>query len=453
MKQYGTAETRPRAGEIRPKPAGREYGRRCFRPANARRGIEFHQDPPEDWLAPAPRATRGTMNRLTSAGRSRRRRDKMRDAGSTRPGRGSLANRLHFKHWIHALLAPLFIILTLTQARSEPLQHTLDRIIRDDKVPGAVLLVSGPSGRQIVAAGIANKATGEAMRPDSRFYIASSGKLVTTVTILQMVGEGHIGINDRIFDTVKSIPGITSLANIRRVTLAQLLTHRSGLPDYYTDRFTRQAEQLRNKLFTADESLAFAYDGNAENEPGEAYNYSNTNFVLLGRIAETLGRSSYAELARQRVFIPAGMDSTTVGANKATPHLAHGYVKDDDGNLEDVSFNGWNAITGDGAIVTTATDTESLLFVLFRDGKLLRQNELKLAQTVARGNDDAGYGHGIEISEGHWGTMYGHSGYIPGFTAEVWYIPSLKLAVVFFCNGDRAGGGDVVQQAVNAWLR
>jgi D-alanyl-D-alanine carboxypeptidase len=376
-----------------------------------------------------------------------------RNAGAKRLERGSRANRIHVKCWIHALLAPLFIILTLTQARAESLQRTIDRIIRDDKVPGAVLLVSGPSGRQVVAAGIANKATGEAMRPDSRFYIASSGKLVTTVTILQMVGEGRVGINDRIFDTVKSIPGITRLANITQVTLAQLLTHRSGLPDYYTDRFTSLADQHRDKLFTADESLAFAYDADAENEPGAAYNYSNTNFVLLGRIAEILGRSSYAELTRQRVFVPAGMGSTTIGANKTTPHLAHGYVKDDDGKLQDVSFNGWNAITGDGAIVTTAADYESLLFALFRDGKLLPPNELELAQSVARGNGDAGYGHGIEISDGHWGVMYGHSGYIPGFTAEVWYIPSLKLAVVFFCNGDRAGGGDVVEQAVTAWLR
>lgn len=350
------------------------------------------------------------------------------------------------------LLVLLFTALAASPLHAESLQMVIDDIVRHDKVPGAVLLVSGPSGREIVAAGIADRATNAPMRPDSRFYIASSGKLITTAAMLQLIGEGRIGINDKVFGTLKPVPGIARLANIRTVTLAQLLTHRSGIPDYYSDSFTEQAEKQRDKRFTADESVAFAYGSDAENEPGEAFDYSNTNFVLLGRIAEILTGSSYADLVRRRVFTPAGMTSTTVGADKTTPNLAHGYAKSDDGDLQDVSFNGWNAITGDGAIVTAAADCEALLFAMFRDGKLLTPDETKLAESVARGNEDAGYGHGIEIGAGKRGTMVGHSGYIPGFTAEVWYLPALKLAVVFFCNGDREDGGDVIAQAVNAYL-
>jgi len=116
----------------------------------------------------------------------------------------------------------LIVLMLLAHAAmpawAGPIQPLLDRLVKEERLPGAVLLVSGPAGRQIAAA------------PHTRFYIASSGKLVTATMALQLVQEGRLGLSDPVLPWVSDIEGITGLRNIRVVTLEQLLKHRSGLP-------------------------------------------------------------------------------------------------------------------------------------------------------------------------------------------------------------------------------
>jgi D-alanyl-D-alanine carboxypeptidase len=81
-------------------------------------------------------------------------------------------------------------------AGAEPVQELLDRLVAREKLPGAVLLVSGPAGRVVATAGLANLKTREPVTPQTRFYIASSGKLVTAVATLQLVQEGKLKLND-----------------------------------------------------------------------------------------------------------------------------------------------------------------------------------------------------------------------------------------------------------------
>ena len=128
----------------------------------------------------------------------------------------------------------LIVLMLLAHAAmpawAGPIQPLLDRLVKEERLPGAVLLVSGPEGRQIAAAGVANRQTLEPMTPHTRFYIASSGKLVTATMALQLVQEGRLGLSDPVLPWVSDIEGITGLRNIRVVTLEQLLKHRSGLP-------------------------------------------------------------------------------------------------------------------------------------------------------------------------------------------------------------------------------
>jgi D-alanyl-D-alanine carboxypeptidase len=355
--------------------------------------------------------------------------------------------------WLMAISPGLLGLALSCAAQAQSLQATLDRIVRQDRLPGAVLLVSGPRGRQLVASGRAAMRPDMPMRTDSRFYIASSGKLVTTSAILQLIAEGRIALGDRIYATVKVIPNIERLANVREVTLAQLLSHRSGMAEYYDERFTRAADRHKGRTFSADESLGFAFGEDAEDRPDKAYSYNNTNFVLLGRIIELLDRSSYGQSVKRRIFDRVGMGASGVGARRGGPNLAHAYVRDGDGPWRDVSHGGWNSITGDGAIITTAADYEAFLFALFRDGGLVPARELRVALSAAPGNKEAGYGHGVEIAATQWGPIWGHSGYIPGFTAETWYAPRLKTALVFMTNGDRARDSDVVSQILRTYLR
>ena len=341
--------------------------------------------------------------------------------------------------------------------RAGPVQVFLDRLVEQENLAGAVLLVSGPKGRELAVSGVANRKTQEAITPDTRFYIASSGKLVTAVATLQLVQEKRLELPQRIVEQVKGIKGIagtSGLRNIQAVTLEQLLTHRSGLAEYFTDEFEREAARWPDKRWSVTESLAFAYGQPAQARPGREFNYTNTNYVLLGHLIEQADQISYGESVQRRIFDPIGMSATTIGAQKVPTGLAHGYSANGRGQLGDVSESGWNAITGDGAVVTTALDYEAFLHALFRDVSLL---PVKAVAQMCRAPVDApesDYGLGCSIMETPWGEAWGHSGSISGFNADTWYIPKQGVTVVFFTNGDfRSDDPELVVRAVRAYLK
>lgn len=349
--------------------------------------------------------------------------------------------------------AAVLVLAAPAMALAGPLQRFLDQLVKKEKLPGAVLLVSGLDGRQIATAGVANLKTQEPVTEHTRFYIASSGKLVTAVAALQLVQENKVKLKEPAYKWVKGIEGIQALRNIRSVTVEQLLKHRSGLAEYYTDAFGEDANDNRDKRYSIQESLAFAYDEDAEFKPGAEYGYNNSNYVVLGGVIEQADNTSYAKAVQRRIFDAVGMPSSTVGAKPASAGLAHGYDFDR-GRPTDVSYTGWNAITGDGAVVTTAGDYAAFLNALFRDSKLLP------AKTVAQmckpqvEEPSSGYGMGCSIVDTPWGEAWGHDGSITGFNAETWFIKRLGITVVFFTNGDfKSDEPDLLVRAVKAYLK
>lgn len=355
------------------------------------------------------------------------------------------------KPWLAALLA--LAGLAPLAATAGPVQDYLDRLVRTEKLPGAVLLVSGPRGRELATAGVANLKTREPVTAQTRFYIASSGKLVTAVATLQLVQERQLRLADKVYPAVQQVAGISRLRNIQAVTVEQLLNHHSGLAEYFDDDFEAMALAMPERVFTADESLAHAYGKRAQSRPGAEYNYTNTNYVLLGRLIELADQTTYAAAVQRRVLDRVGMAATSVGARSGAAQLARGYATDDDGKREDVSHTGWNAITGDGAIVTTAPDYEAFIQALFRDSKLLPAQTVRQMCTPPDASPDSGYGLGCSIEESPWGDAWGHNGSISGFNADTWYFPKIGVTVVFMTNGDfKSDEPDVVHRAVRAYL-
>jgi D-alanyl-D-alanine carboxypeptidase len=351
-------------------------------------------------------------------------------------------------------LSGMITVLTTLSAHAGPLQAFLDRFIEKEDLPGAVLLVSGPQGRQVVASGVARRKPREDMTPDTRFYIASSGKLTTATAALQLVKEGKLSLEEPVWPRLEDVPGLAKLRNIQSVTLDQLLKHRTGLAEYYTDDFEAKARRKPDKRFSAAESLAFAYGERPQGKPGRQHEYTNTNYVLLSELVERTDRQTFERALQQRIFGPAGMSHSSVGARKTEKGLAHGYSYDDEGRLRDISASGWSAITGDGPIVTTAADYEAFLFALFRDGKLLPKALVAHMCTPQAEEPDSEYGLGCQVMDTPWGQAWGHNGSVPGFNADTWYIPKLGIAVVFMTNGDPdSDDPDIVVRAVKAYLK
>lgn len=339
-----------------------------------------------------------------------------------------------YRRTVAAVTIAAAMLSAAAPAWARPLQELLDGYLEKHDLPGGVLLVSGPDGRELAVAGIANRRTKAPVTPQTRFYAASVGKMATAVAVLQQVEEGKVGLDDTAAGLAAALPGIDRLANAKSAKLRHLLAHTSGIPDYLTDDYDEAASRDRKQRWTEAAALKFALGEKATGKPGKQYEYCNTNYVLLGAIAAAADGETFDTVLQRRVLDRAGMTRTTVGAIEGEIDLAHGYADvNDDGKLKDVSLLSWNFAMGDGPLVTTAEDLERFLFALFRDGKLLKPQSLALMRSATE--HEEGYGMGAEIGS-DWGGWIGHTGSYDGFEAEVRYYPERRTAILYLANGN-----------------
>ncbi|MBF0167001.1 MAG: beta-lactamase family protein [Alphaproteobacteria bacterium] len=333
----------------------------------------------------------------------------------------------------------LGLLLSITAAQAEPIQERtiqklLDDYIEQEELPGGVLLVSMPGQRILVVSGVADMRSKSPVLPDSRFYVASVGKMATATATLQLIEEGKLAEGAAVVTLVGNLPHIEKLPNVRTAKLSQLLDHSSGIPDYLTDEFA-QYYHANTKRLTPAIVLPFAFGETATGRPGAAYEYSNSNYVLLGEIMAHAEGMSFENVMQERVLDRAGMSETTIGAKAGNSKLARGYADLDDGaGLLDVSQSAWNSPLGDGPLVTTAGDLERFVFALFKDGLLL--NPSSLARMTRPSAHESAYGMGVQLGKTRWGRWVGHDGMEDGFEAEVRYYPDHQAAIIFMTNGN-----------------
>jgi len=172
-----------------------------------------------------------------------------------------------------------------------------------DSFSGTVLVARGGKAVYQRAAGLADREHGLTMQLGTRLQIASATKLYTHIAVRQLEQAGKLSLTDTVGKFLPAYPNATVRS---RVTVEQLLRHRSGVGSFWNERFTARAPQVRSvqdylELFQND-SLLF--------EPGTGEAYSNGGYVILGAIIEKLTGQSYHDYIREHVFAPAGMTGT-----------------------------------------------------------------------------------------------------------------------------------------------
>ncbi|GAA3042879.1 serine hydrolase domain-containing protein [Streptosporangium longisporum] len=224
--------------------------------------------------------------------------------------------------------------------------------------PGAVVHVRDDGRIREAAAGFADLATRTPMRVDHRFRIASVTKTFTAAIVLQLVRERRLTLGDTLG---KLLPGV--LPGADGVTVEQLLTHTSGIPDYLTDsRFTDAV--VDRGLHTRDwpPSELLGYGG----KPGKrgVNRYSNSNFILLGLVIEKVTGKSYSEALSERITGPLRLRDTELPRELLPQRLARGRQGDGPGSTTVSSSIFWAA----GGLVSTTRDVGALYEAIFRTG-------------------------------------------------------------------------------------
>ena len=259
---------------------------------------------------------------------------------------------------------------------------------------------------------------------DTRFRVASIGKMITAVAILQLVDEGALSADQ----SIVSLLGLEDTTIADEVSIDHLLSHTSGIADWaeeatLTDETWEQMWRER-PIYTVrslSDYLPLFTTGTPNFVPGERYQYSNAGFMLLGLAIEKVTGIRYFDAIASRVLRLAGMsDSGFVALDDVGEGLAEGYGVDGSGRLKKNIYLTTPEAGADGGAVSTVADIVSLLRNL-RSGKLLSRSmtERMLTPVVPWSDDEVGYGgyiwhygHGLMFNLAQGGAIarYGHTG-------------------------------------------
>lgn len=312
--------------------------------------------------------------------------------------------------------------------------------------PGVEVLVNDGKTTVRFAAGVSNRATKTPLQSTDPFRVGSLTKTFVAAVVLQLAGEGKLGLDDSV---ERWLPGLVPSG--AGVTLRELLSHRSGIFDYVEDPSVF-ARYLSDPGFTWQprELVALAVSHPAGFAPGTRYEYSNTNYVLLGLVVEAATGDTVGAELQQRVFSPLGLSQTSYAPDAHPPDsIAHGYLLSQKPQL-DTTFYSASYADAAGAIVSTLDDLAHFYRALL-GGRLLAAPllaQMKNTRSIGGGN---GYGLGLLRLRLSCGTFLGHTGDIPGYSTFAFARRDGKRQFVVAANGD--GFGRRAQAAYNVLVQ
>lgn len=255
----------------------------------------------------------------------------------------------------------------------------------------------------------------------TNYKLWSITKTYAATMIFQLIQEGKLSLETTLEGFYPQIP------NAETITIEQMLAHRSGIFDYVNDI----DEELTNELQSYESTIDLIASFEPNFQPNEDFRYSNSNYLLLGHIIETLDGTPFEVSLFNRISSKIGLTSTYFGANSLneTQNKANTfeYSKHWEASPEEMSYNG-HLSTADGGIVSTTKDMAVFIEALF-DGKLISKTSLN---EMLKG--DESYRLGIMTTQYDELTGYGHTG---GWISEssLFYYPDEELTIAYATNG------------------
>jgi len=300
--------------------------------------------------------------------------------------------------------------------------------VSSDHIPGLVILVEDHGVVDIGTYGVTDTASQTAMTEDRRFEIGSTTKQFTAVCILQLVEAGRVSLDDPLS---KFVPSYKAAA---LVTVRQMLGQISGIPEYL-DGPHILSEAGSHASF--DALLGRVRSRPLDFPPGTSWEYSNTNYLLLGRIVEIVSGQSYESYVREHIFEPAGLrDSNFIGSGESSPS-GRGYEYRN-GQIRSAPKLDESWAWAAGGIVSTARDLLTWNAAL-SSGSLLSLADVRLMRTSGTLNngEPTGYGFGFFVDSDLSRTRIWHGGNTWGFSsADITYPEDGQTVIVLTNSGD-----------------
>lgn len=306
-----------------------------------------------------------------------------------------------------------------------------------DKFSGAALIAKDGKVLWQRGYGLADRDAKVPNTVNTRFRLGSMNKMFTAVAIAQLVQQGKLKFSDTLATVLPDYPNKEVAA---KITVEQLLTHTSGLGDFFTPEFDRKKDSLHE----LKDYLPLFVNKPLDFEPGKDWRYSNAGFLVLGLIIEKLSGQSYYDYVQKHIYDVAGMkDSGSPPVTEKVPSLAVGYThgEEDDPaaplrpNTDTLPWRGSSAGGGDSTVGDLLKFDQAL-----RQNRLLSPDMTRIVTTgkvhpaqFPEGTKYA-YGFGEKVVDGK--RMIGHNGGAPGMNAELDMHIDTGYTVVVLANCD-----------------
>ncbi len=289
-------------------------------------------------------------------------------------------------------------------AEISAVEEFMTELYRRGQFNGAILIANREGIVYRAAFGLANRESNVPFAPDTPSCLASLSKPLTSLAVMMLAEKGSIKYDDHISQYVPELP-----PQLGAVTVRQLLTHTSGIPDYPNLNVEHPG------MLTSEVLSALTHVNQLEFPAGTKYRYSNSGYVLLGILVERVSGTPLSEFLQKKVFTPLRMTRTFVLTNdKQKNHeVARAYSAFGDSD-DYLAF-----VTGDGGVYSTVDDLYLFDRALYTE-QLIHQSSLTQAFTPATVSEGSTtYGFGWNIKEESYGKRVWHTGSTSGFRAFI----------------------------------
>jgi D-alanyl-D-alanine carboxypeptidase len=288
--------------------------------------------------------------------------------------------------------------------------------------PGAIATLYRGGQETVLSVGRADVTRPGRPLATDHMRIASVAKAFSAAVALHLVTERELSLDDTIGKWLPSLPPAWAA-----VTVSELLHHTSGLPDYTrSEGFKKQFKTDPQGFVSPETIIGWVRADGLEFLPGTRYEYSNTDNIVIGLIAQVAAGEPYGTLLSQIVFRPAGLTQTSFPSTLSIPNpFIHGYVVSPDGPPDDVSMllspsGAWAS----GAIISTPGELgrfirNDLGLTFFGPAQQRQQLRFVPGESSPPGPGTNSAGLGIFRYRTRCGTVFGHTGSFPGYTQWV----------------------------------
>lgn len=287
--------------------------------------------------------------------------------------------------------------------------------------------------------------TGADVTPETLFGAGSVTKQFTCACIFLLAEDGKLSIHDKV---AKYFPKLTKAGDI---TLYDLMSHVSGYPDYYPLDFV---DRRMAKSIALDKLIEEYAGGKLDFEPGTRWSYSNTGYIILGRVIEKVSDKSFDKFLEERILKPVGLEHSIQEPKPGTKGVATGHTSFFLGEAEPAKpeADGW--IQAAGGLFTTPSDLLKWDLALM-EGKVVKPESYLLMTTGRKLADGRvrNYGCGLGINQRDGETIVQHSGAVSGFLAFNVMIPRTKSGLVLMTNCDHLDAGSLNTELVSLLLK